>query len=210
MSEEKKPNTFFGDLSKRLKAAIAGLNEIDSKLLPKILERVAAATFSADGMSAAFTEAQKQQLASKLNINPELMQLCVDASVYIFGKAIYNNASSKVFTSSLQDIGLTAEVAALFVGLWKASRSQVVTQLADQSLGGPYILKDCQWQLGFKTAEANLGVQQETRAIFDFALANVDDAQDESNFTVEFTHPELYEFFKHLDNIQRAIDTAGS
>lgn len=210
MSEEKKPNTFFGDLSKRLKAAIAGLNEIDSKLLPKILERVAAATFSADGMSAAFTEAQKQQLASKLNINPELMQLCVDASVYIFGKAIYNNASSKVFTSSLQDIGLTAEVAALFVGLWKASRSQVVTQLADQSLGGPYILKDCQWQLGFKTAEANLGVQQETRAIFDFALANVDDEQDESNFTVEFTHPELYEFFKHLDNIQRAIDTAGS
>ena len=210
MSEEKKPNTFFGDLSKRLKAAISGLNEIDSKLLPKILERVAAATFSADGMSAAFTEAQKQQLASKLNINPELMQLCVDASVYIFGKAIYNNASSKVFTSSLQDIGLTAEVAALFVGLWKASRSQVVTQLADQSLGGPYILKDCQWQLGFKTAEANLGVQQETRAIFDFALSNVDDEQDENNFTVEFTHPELYEFFKHLDNIQRAIDTAGS
>ncbi len=53
--------TFFGDLSKRLKGAIAGLNEIDEKLLPKILERVAAATFSADGMSAAFTEAQKQQ-----------------------------------------------------------------------------------------------------------------------------------------------------
>mmetsp|Transcript_9765 Transcript_9765/g.14280 ORF Transcript_9765/g.14280 Transcript_9765/m.14280 type:complete len:211 (-) Transcript_9765:36-668(-) len=210
MSEEKKSNTFFGDLSKRLKAAIAGINDIDLKLLPKILERVAASTFSADGMSAAFTESQKQQLATKLKINPELMQLCVDASVYIFGKAIYNNASSKVFTANLVEIGLKEEVAALFVDLWKASRSDVVTRLADQSLGGPYILKECQWQLGFKTAEANLGVQQETRAIFDFSTVNVDDAEDKSDFTVEFTHPELYQFFRHLDNIQRAIDTAGS
>ena len=116
MSEEpQEPRTFFGDLSKRLKAAIAGLNDIDVTLLQKILERVAAATFSADGMSAAFTEAQKQQLATKLHISPDLMQLCVDASVYIFGKAIYNNASSKVFSSSLTTIGVSPEVAAMFV-----------------------------------------------------------------------------------------------
>lgn len=153
------PSTYFGDLSKRLKAAIGGLNEIDQKLLPKILDRVAAATFSPDGMSAAFTEAQKQQLAAKLKINPDLMQLCVDASVYIFGKAIYNNSSSKVFGSNLVKIGLSEEVATLFVDLWKASRQQVVTRLADQSLGGPYILKECQWQLGFKTAEVRARVR---------------------------------------------------
>eukprot|EP01120_Amphizonella_sp_Union-15-10_P010734 TRINITY_DN43_c0_g1_i1.p1 TRINITY_DN43_c0_g1~~TRINITY_DN43_c0_g1_i1.p1 ORF type:complete len:178 (+),score=38.80 TRINITY_DN43_c0_g1_i1:111-644(+) len=88
-------------------------------------------------------------------------------------------------------------------------QKEVLSKLEHSSTVPTHLL-DNSWRLHLNLAHDNLSTILEPYVFFQFKLGNpLDPNVIEENFTVEFSHEDLYNFFLSLEDIQSQMDNLG-
>eukprot|EP01127_Copromyxa_protea_P020419 TRINITY_DN6836_c0_g6_i1.p1 TRINITY_DN6836_c0_g6~~TRINITY_DN6836_c0_g6_i1.p1 ORF type:complete len:181 (+),score=42.28 TRINITY_DN6836_c0_g6_i1:25-567(+) len=91
---------------------------------------------------------------------------------------------------------------------YKMYLEQLLKKL-DRSPVVPTHLDDVNWRVHLKLGNDSLHKILEPSALFQFELSDPNE-QNKSNFLLEFSHDELYDFFNQIEDIQEQLDSLNS
>jgi hypothetical protein len=107
--------------------------------------------------------------------------------------------------------------------LWANERAEFINKLKSRTLGATALI-GTDHHLNIMVGDSGLSKLQEPTALFEFSLANPSDQEVASSATiyliltcylqdnklcVEFSHSDLYSFFKQLERVQQQLDNLG-
>ena len=65
--------------------------------------------------------------------------------------------------------------ATAFAETWRKHRTDILSELGEQTLGGPLVLEDAHWQFHLRGSDMRKAVRQEPVALLQMQIADVDD-----------------------------------
>ena len=155
----------------RITEAVELMNGISNKfpvLLSKILQNLHAS-------ERIFTPDEEERLQELFDMAPGDLRTVLDACAYVFERAAFHALAGDALAVHLEGLGLRDEQAAAFSRAWDTKGSLFVERLRSKTLA-PLLLDGVDWRLHVHLAQANLGGQQDLRALLALRLRDGSDA----------------------------------
>lgn len=189
----------------RLTDAVTLMNSVSEKKLPLLLKRIVT-KLSQKGQ--VFSDAEQEKLAKMLKLNQGELSTILEASSYMFEKALYDSAKVSKFQKSLEAVGLEAPGVAAFCTVWAEHAKKANDNAKANTIAGPRVLSSFAWRTDMHLAQSSTAKLKEQSAIFDFTTKGADGTKEEQ-FAVELSHDELYDLFVSLEKMQSQLDALG-
>ncbi|PSN49821.1 hypothetical protein C0J52_01378 [Blattella germanica] len=155
----------------------------------------------------AFSTEEEEKLQISLGLEEQDLKLLLETVTFILEQAAYYVTKPAVLQRHLLDtLKFNEDKTEAFINIWLTSAKGIIEHLRQRSLF-PSQLEDVSWSLNLQTASEAQTKQVMPKAVFQFGLKTDDDTENNhDNVTIEFTHDELYKFYKHLETIQNQLD----
>ena len=202
-------------MTSQFRSAVTVVERIPADKFGRVLSRVLKHFISSLSASSAapvkvFTDDEAAQLCATFSILPSELSTVIQASRYIFEKAVYNNVDAVALSVFLEEsAGMGKAHVAAFSGAWKSgqAREVAIKESQDYTFGCPMVLSSVDWELRMNLAQSKIRKRKDCVVDMSFGLTSPH-AGDESTeaFTVEFSHDELSAFFNKIECVQRQLD----
>ncbi|XP_069694216.1 COMM domain-containing protein 10 isoform X2 [Periplaneta americana] len=190
-----------------LKRCVDIINSLDASKFPLLLNRITQAMQASPTNEKAFSNEEEEKLQLSLGLEKQDLQLLLESTTFIIEQAAYYMTKPSVLQRHLSEtLKLNEDKCEAFINIWMSSAKGIVEHLRQRSLF-PTQFEGISWSLNLQTATGAQTKQIIPKAVFQFGL-KIDESKEISheNVTVEFTHEELFEFYKQLETIQSQLD----
>lgn len=194
-------------VTSRLQKAVSIMNGLDASKFPLLLSRITQAMQVGATNEKAFSSEEEEKLQVSLGLEKEDLKLLLESTTFIIEQAAYYVTKPAVLKCHLLDtLKLDEDKADAFTNIWTSSAKGIIEHLRQRSLY-PTQLEDVSWSLNLQTASDAQTKRVIPKAVFQFGLKS-DEYKEGTNedVTIEFTHEELYEFYKSFETIQSQLD----
>mmetsp|Transcript_10864 Transcript_10864/g.11283 ORF Transcript_10864/g.11283 Transcript_10864/m.11283 type:complete len:198 (+) Transcript_10864:15-608(+) len=155
-----------------------------------------------------FSVAEETQLLTVFDLTQENLSLILDSCCYIFEQAAFQGIGPEALYEQLLGAGLNETHAKSIGRIWANERAEFVNKLKQRTLGSS-VLIGTDYHLNVLVGESNLTKLQNPTALFEFTLSTQTEGETEKT-AIEFSHSELFSFFKDLERIQGQLDSLSS
>ncbi|KAM8864923.1 COMM domain-containing protein 10 isoform 1-T1 [Synchiropus picturatus] len=188
---------------KIIKEAVVIINGIDvnkySRLISRIIQKL-----HLKG-ERAFSEEEEQKLQTALSLDKQALNLVLETSAFILEQAVYQNVKPASLQQQLESVHLNPDKAEVFAQTWATSGPELVERLK-QNIFAPKKLEYVGWQLNLQMAQSSQARLKAPSAVLQLGLRK-EDSEVQENVFVEFTHPELLDFYNKLEIVQGQLDS---
>ncbi|KAM9811056.1 COMM domain-containing protein 10 [Neosynchiropus ocellatus] len=186
-----------------IKEAVGIINGIDvnkySRLISRIIQKL-----HLKG-ERAFSEEEEQKLQTALSLDKQALNLVLETSAFVLEQAVYQNVKPASLQQQLESVHLNPDKAEVFAQTWATSGPELVERLK-QNMFAPKKLEYVGWQLNLQMAQSSQARLKSPSAILQLGLRK-EDSEVQENVFVEFTHPELLDFYNKLEIVQGQLDS---
>ncbi|XP_053726903.1 COMM domain-containing protein 10 [Synchiropus splendidus] len=186
-----------------IKEAVVIINGIDvnkySRLISRIIQKL-----HLKG-ERAFSEEEEQKLQTALSLDKQALNLVLETSAFILEQAVYQNVKPASLQQQLESVHLNPDKAEVFAQTWATSGPELVERLK-QNIFAPKKLEYVGWQLNLQMAQSSQARLKSPSAVLQLGLRK-EDSEVQENVFVEFTHPELLDFYNKLEIVQGQLDS---
>ncbi|KAM8864924.1 COMM domain-containing protein 10 isoform 2-T2 [Synchiropus picturatus] len=186
-----------------IKEAVVIINGIDvnkySRLISRIIQKL-----HLKG-ERAFSEEEEQKLQTALSLDKQALNLVLETSAFILEQAVYQNVKPASLQQQLESVHLNPDKAEVFAQTWATSGPELVERLK-QNIFAPKKLEYVGWQLNLQMAQSSQARLKAPSAVLQLGLRK-EDSEVQENVFVEFTHPELLDFYNKLEIVQGQLDS---
>lgn len=195
----------------RFRDAATIINKISLEKFPLLLTRIMAKLHIRN--EKLFTEEEETQLKTLFQLSDNELHLVLYSSCYIFEQAAFTSTAPEPLYEILIEAGFDEPHSnALGRQFWAQEAPEFVNKLKARNLGGAALI-NTDYHLNLIVGESNLTRLQEPTALFEFTVSKPEgsvglgaNGADSKKISVEFSHPELYEFFLQIDQMQEQLD----
>ncbi len=192
-------------VSSRFTAAMALANKIPLQKFPLVLKRVLS-KLHLGGEVEYFTKEELTKLSEAFALSMLELNDVLGALSYAHEQAAYVGLKPDALASVLVSAKLDVEHADAMARVWAEEAQGVVARIRDSSImGAPAVLRDNSWSLSINMSNSSLQNTKDASARFELDLARPD-GSDAEMLALEFSHAELYQFFKKLETVQQQLD----
>ncbi|XP_065189259.1 COMM domain-containing protein 10-like [Sycon ciliatum] len=184
-----------------LKRAVALINNLAPAKFPLLIQRVLQKLHLSNERS--FTEEEEEKLQDVFQVEGRDLKLVLETITFFLQQAAYHLCKPSVLSQQLQNVNLSEEKTAVIAKAWQSSAQTVVERLRETSFY-PKQLDDVNWRLNLQMSQASKSRMKQPNAIFEFDISSGSKTVDKVQ--AEFTHEELYDFYKQLETIQGQLD----
>lgn len=178
------------------------INQIPNGKLNKLLNRVISKIHLRD--ERAFTPEEEDKLQGAFGMSAEDLDCVLTAISFIFEQAVYHHAKPNVFKQQLLNVNFAEEQSDCFVQNWLENALEINQVFRKRSVA-PKQLENVNWELRLQTASANQLKMKEPTGILELSLAQAD-SEEQQKLLMQFSHEQLFNFFKQLETIQSKLD----
>lgn len=189
--------------TKQFLDAVALINETEASRYAAILTRLIKQLHSKGG--SAFTDAEKEQLATVLAINSEKLDTLLEASSFCLEQFVYNVARVEKVASALAESGFSDEHAQAIRDVWASEAEALLVRVRNQEFG-PKILDSISWDVSVQSSEDAQGRMANPTVVMELGIQSVDNPSSVNHIAVESTHEDLRGLFDNLERIQEQLD----
>ena len=191
--------------SSRFSSACLLCNKIPASKFPLVLKRILQKLHIKNASS--FTPAEASQLASGFGLTPLELADCLAALQHAFSRAAYSAVKPAALAATCVGASMGEEHGEMMAKAWEAEAAGVVKRLRESAVvGAPKVLENTDWSLSVNMSSSTLTSTKTASARFEFDLAVPNGGGEEETLAVEFSHEELYELFKKLEQVQGQLD----
>ncbi|XP_071166458.1 COMM domain-containing protein 10-like [Mytilus edulis] len=185
-----------------IKRAVTLINNLGSSKFPLLLTRILQKLHLKDERT--FSEEEEEKLQGSLELAGPELELVLQSLEFFLQQAAYHTAKPGVFSQQLKQIEVEEEKVQVIVEAWANSAKDVITKLRQRTIV-PKQLESVNWRLNLQMAQSNKAKMKMPNAMFEFNVTD-ENTTEKENIKVEFTHDELYMFYKQLETIQKQLD----
>ncbi|XP_054034400.1 COMM domain-containing protein 10 [Dryobates pubescens] len=189
--------------SDSIRRAVSLLNAVDSARFPRLLSRLLQKLHLKAESS--FSEEEEVKLQIAFSLEKQDLHLILETISFILEQAVYHNLKPTSLQQQLQSIHLDQDKAEAFASAWAAAGQDTIEKFRQRILT-PQKLETIGWQLNLQMAESMQVKQKSPRAMLELGVSN-EDSKNLKKVFVEFSHQELFEFYKKLETIQAQLDS---
>ena len=159
--------------------------------------------------SSYFTPSEVDSLSNSFGLTTLEMSDVLNASGYVLEQCMSLSLKEGALESTLLESKMDKEAVAAFKLVWMKEGKDMVKRMMEASdMGMPLIMKHSEWTLAINVSNSGLKSTKEASATLDLELEEGAGAAGGKGETLalEFSHAELYGFFRKLDTIQQQLD----
>ncbi|KAJ7994361.1 hypothetical protein DPEC_G00265060 [Dallia pectoralis] len=186
-----------------IKEAVTFINTIDlnkfSRLLSRILQKL-----HLKG-ERTFSEEEEQKLQIALSLDKQAVSLVLETAAFILEQAVYHNVKPALLQQQLESIHLSSEKAEAFCLVWMSAGPDVLEKVR-QRVFAPKKLEHVGWELNLQMAQSRRAKLKDPHAVLELGVRN-EDSERVENVLVEFSHPQLLDFYNKLETVQAQLDS---
>ena len=193
--------------SSRFLSAVQLINSVPASKLAQILKRLSSKIHLRD--SSYFTPSEVDSLSNSFGLTTLEMSDVLNASGYVLEQCMSLSLKEEALESTLLESKMDKEAVAAFKLVWMKEGKDMVKRMMEASdMGMPLIMKHSEWTLAINVSNSGLKSTKEASATLDLELEEGAGAVGGKGETLalEFSHAELYGFFRKLDTIQQQLD----
>lgn len=189
--------------TKQFLEAVSLINEVDVSRYSAILTRLIKQLHTKGG--AAFTDAERSQLAGVLVIKSEKLAVLLEASSFMLEQFVYNVARAEKIAAALTEIGFSDEHTQAVVQVWSAEAEAVLVRVRNAEFG-PLILDSISWDVSVQSSEDGAGRMANPAVVMELGIKSIDGSSPADHIAVEANHEDLRGLFDSLERIQEQLD----
>ena len=174
-------------------------------MFPKVVKRIIAKMSVKNARI--FSDEELAKLVEAFSLTTPELNDCLGALHYALSQAAYSSLKPAVLAATLTAAQMAADHAAAMSDAWEKEGAGVIKRLRDASvMGAPKVMLSTDWSLSINMASSTVSDTKAASARFEMDLARPNGGGEEETLAVEFSHEELYEFFKKLEKVQSQLD----
>ncbi|XP_065836566.1 COMM domain-containing protein 10-like [Oscarella lobularis] len=187
-----------------LKRAVDLINELDDAKFPSLIARIVQKLHLRD--EKAFSDEEEAKLQAVLGLEAKDLELILETAAFFLEQAAYYSSKPTILNQQLQKIHLSDTKAAAIVKAWSTTAKDVLDRLKQKSFY-PKQLDDVNWRLNLQMGQSTKSKTKIPNALFEFDVKSDGEGQDVERVRTEFTHEELFSFYKQLETVQDQLDS---
>ncbi|KAK6631249.1 hypothetical protein RUM44_005775 [Polyplax serrata] len=185
-----------------IEKSIKVINSIEEGKFPLLLSRIAQFLSGGGTTPKPFTSLEEDKLQSSLEITKLDVQILIDGLIELFKACAYTVIKPVILSEHLEKrLSMNAKKAEIFVQVWASSARAIVDNFKQK----PYFpqLNHVSYLVTVEATSNSAAKEKIPKAQLQLGVVK-DSKRREVN--LEFSHEELYDFYKKLEQIQSQLD----
>ncbi|XP_050402231.1 COMM domain-containing protein 10 [Patella vulgata] len=186
-----------------IQKAVSLINNIEKSKISLLLTRILSKLYIVE--SRPFTDEEEEKLQGALGVSSEELELVLQTLEFFVQQAAYHSAKPQVLSSQLKELQIDDDKVECIAEVWTNGAYGVINRLKSKGLACKK-LEDINWRLNLQLAQSTKVKLKAPNTLLELALKS-DDDESKERIRLDFSHEELYQFYKQLETIQQQLDT---